>query len=174
MQSSGNNKIIWLTGLSGSGKTTIAHEIKSRVCCIILDGDSLRAGLCSDLGFSLEDRDENIRRVSEVAKLLYSNGYNVVVSFISPMQDQRDFARSLIPEEDFIEVYIATSLETCEERDVKGLYARARSGEIKDFTGINSPYEVPKDPDITIETENLTPKDCALDIITRSEIKHAQ
>ncbi len=155
-------KVIWMTGLSGSGKTTIALELEKYLDCVILDGDVLRTGLCSDLGFSLEDRNENIRRVSEVAKLFYSSERNVIVSFISPLENQRSFARSLIPQGDFIEVYIATPLDTCEKRDVKDLYAKARAGEIKDFTGISSPYEPPKNPEVTIRTENLTPELCAL------------
>ena len=155
------SKVIWLTGLSGAGKTTIACELEKQIDCVILDGDNLRTGLCSDLGFSITDRDENIRRVSEVAKLFYSSKKNVVVSFISPLRSQRDFARSLIPKEDFIEVYVATSLEVCEKRDVKGLYAKARAGEISDFTGISSPYEPPENPEILIQTEILTPEACA-------------
>jgi adenylyl-sulfate kinase len=158
-------KVIWLTGLSGSGKTTIALELEKQIDCVILDGDNLRTGLCSDLGFSIVDRDENIRRVSEVAKLFYSSERIVIVSFISPLQAQRSFARSLIPQGDFIEVYIATPLSVCEKRDVKGLYARARAGEIKDFTGISSPYEPPENPEVTIQTEDLTPEECALIIV---------
>jgi len=157
-------KVIWLTGLSGAGKTTIANELKKKLDCVVLDGDSLRGGLCSDLGFSMDDRDENIRRASEVAKLFYSNGNNVVVSFISPLRIHRLSARSLIPKEDFIEVYINTPIEICEARDVKGLYARARAGEIENFTGISSDYEPPDNPELIIQTEDKTPKDCA-DII---------
>jgi adenylyl-sulfate kinase len=158
-------KVVWLTGLSGAGKTTIACEIEKQIDCVVLDGDELRTGLCSDLDFSIEDRNENLRRVSEVAKLFYSSGTTVIVSFISPLRAQRNFARSLIPKEDFIEVHIATSLEVCEKRDVKGLYARARAGEIKDFTGITSPYEPPEKPDIILQTEGLTPQECASLII---------
>jgi len=147
-------KVIWITGLSGAGKTTLAHKIQKEMDCALLDGDVLRTGLCSGLGFSAGDRNENIRRVSEVAKLFYENGKNVIVACISPLKSQRDRAKSLIPEFDFIEIYVATSLAVCEERDAKGLYAKARAGELKNFTGIDSKYEPPLAPDIIVEGSN--------------------
>ena len=152
---------IWLTGLSGSGKSTIANQLEinlksSGSHCVILDGDKIRLGLCQDLGFSIADRSENIRRVAEVARLFVDAGLIVIVAFISPLRKQRDFARSLFEPQQFIEIYLDTPLHQCELRDPKGLYSRARGGEIKDFTGIDSPYEPPLDPELIIDTSCLT------------------
>ncbi len=154
-------KVLWFIGLSGSGKTTIAHGISERlekigVPSIILDGDLLRAGLNKDLGFSIEDRMENIRRAAEVAKLFVERGNMVLASFITPTEEMRNLAKQIISREKFIEIYVNSSLEECINRDSKGLYARALSGEIKDFTGIDSPFIVPKKPDLTIQTYLLS------------------
>jgi adenylylsulfate kinase len=148
--------VIWLTGLSGSGKSTIANELekwlnsKSKLTKI-LDGDNIRLGLCKDLSFSDQDRKENIRRISEVAKLLSDTGVITITAFISPFIEEREMAKWIIGQENFIEIYVSTSLEICEKRDVKGLYKKARSGEIKKFTGIDSPYESPTNPDLVID-----------------------
>lgn len=149
---------VWFTGLSGSGKSAIAGEVERKLFLegyhtIVLDGDNLRSGLNKGLGFSPEDRKENIRRAAEVAKLLNDAGVIVLASFISPYKEDRQMAREILGDA-FVEVYVNTSLSVCEARDVKGLYARARHGEIKDFTGISSPYEVPSSPDITIDTSS--------------------
>ncbi len=150
--------IIWFTGLSGSGKSTVAAEVERRLfergnLAYVLDGDNLRHGLNKDLGFSPEDRKENIRRVGEVAKLFADAGLIVLTAFISPYRTDRDQARALVGPGEFIEVYVKCSLEKCEERDVKGLYRRARAGEIGDFTGISAPYEEPVNPEIVLNTE---------------------
>ena len=152
---------IWLTGLSGSGKSTIAkslvEELFQQNCQTkVLDGDNIRHGLCSDLGFSHEDRTENIRRIAEVAKLFVHNGTIVICAFISPYKKDRDFARSIIPEGHFFETHINCDVGTCMERDPKGLYKKAQSGEIKNFTGISSPYEAPDSPEISLDTVNCT------------------
>lgn len=156
-----NSFVIWFTGLSGSGKSTIANAVETqlfqqRIHTFSLDGDNIRKGINKDLGFSLEDRSENIRRIAEVAKLFVDSGVIVLASFISPLQRDRQLAKKIIGEDNIIEVFINTSLEECERRDVKGLYRKARAGEIKDFTGIGSPYETPEDPDLEIKTENET------------------
>ena len=148
--------VIWLTGLSGSGKSTIANELeyqlnKMKFHTYILDGDNIRSGLNSDLGFSNEDRKENIRRISEVAKLFVDAGTITITAFISPFIEDRESARKIIVE-DFIEVFVDTPLEECIKRDPKGLYKKAINGEIKNFTGINSPYEKPINPEIHIDT----------------------
>ncbi len=150
--------VIWFTGLSGSGKSTVAAGVERRLfergnLAYILDGDNLRHGLNKDLGFSPQDRKENIRRVGEVAKLLADAGLIVLTAFISPYRKDRDQARALVGPGEFIEVFVKCSLEKCEERDVKGLYKRARAGEIKDFTGISAPYEEPVNPEIVLNTD---------------------
>lgn len=147
--------VVWLTGLSGSGKSTIAHLLEARlverrVLAYVLDGDNLRHGLCADLGFSSEARVENIRRTGEVARLLFDAGAIVVTALISPFRADRDRVRARLPEDAFLEVHVATPLEECERRDPKGLYARARAGEIADFTGIGSPYEAPLSPELRV------------------------
>jgi len=149
--------VFWFTGLSGSGKSTIAKGVERKlfekgIFAQVIDGDNVRTGLCSNLNFSLEDRQENIRRVSELAKLYVNSGIVVLCSFISPTIQIREMAAEIIGEEDFKEIFINTPIEVCEARDVKGLYKKARSGEIKGFTGIDSPYETPESPHFSIET----------------------
>ena len=159
-------KVIWLTGLSGAGKSTIANELdkllySKKKHSYILDGDNIRSGLSKDLGFSEHDRIENIRRIAEVSKLFLDSGLIVITAFISPFIEERQLARSLFKKEDFYEVFVNTSLEVAEKRDVKGLYKKARSGEIKQFTGIDSPYEKPLAAEITIDTEIVSAADAA-------------
>lgn len=152
--------ILWFTGLSGSGKSTIAHAVEERLFQLgcqstVLDGDNVRHGLCSDLGFSMADRHENIRRISEVARLFLEAGFIIQTAFISPLRADRDMARSLAPE-DFFEIYCHCPIDVCEVRDVKGLYKKAREGKIREFTGISSPYEAPGHPDLYLPTNELT------------------
>lgn len=156
---------IWFTGLSGSGKSTIAIALEERlsregILCRILDGDNIRTGINRGLGFSEEDRRENIRRIAEVCKLFTDTGIVTLAAFVSPTNELRELAREIIGDEDFIEVYVSTPLEECEGRDVKGLYAKARRGEIRDFTGITSPFEVPVKPTLTIDTTNRDIESC--------------
>ena len=165
-QSGHRGATIWMTGLSGSGKSTVADYLAEMlqgmgVYTAILDGDNVRHGLNSDLGFSPADRDENIRRISEVAKLFTSFGIVNILAFISPYRKARDFARSIQGENDFIEVYVKVPLEVAEERDPKGLYKKARSGEIPSFTGISAPYEEPLSPELVMETAEYSPEECA-------------
>lgn len=152
-----NSRVIWMTGLSGSGKSTIAEALERKLFkndffCQVLDGDNIRSGINNNLSFELEDRLENIRRISEVSKLFLNSGVITINSFISPTIKMRDMAKEIIGVDNFIEIYIKASLEMCEERDVKGLYKKARAGEIKGFTGIDSPYEVPVDPAWVVDT----------------------
>jgi bifunctional enzyme CysN/CysC len=154
-------RVIWFTGLSGSGKSTIANMVEKKLHAMgrhtyLLDGDNVRHGLNRDLGFTDEDRVENIRRVAEVAKLMADAGLIVLVSFISPFRAERALARNLMPEGDFVEVFVDTPLAVAEARDVKGLYAKARAGELKNFTGIDSPYEAPETSEIRIDTTALS------------------
>jgi len=158
--------ILWFTGLSGAGKSSLSHAVEEalhQLGChtFVLDGDNVRHGLCADLGFSTEDRVENIRRVGEVSKLFIEAGVIVLTAFISPFRSDRERVRSLVPHGDFLEIYCDSPLEVCEGRDVKGLYKRARAGEIKDFTGISSPYEAPEAPELTVETGMLSIEDSA-------------
>ena len=151
--------VLWFTGLSGSGKSTLAHSLEEKLfqkgCkTFVLDGDNVRHGLNSNLDFSEAGRTENIRRISEVSKLMLESSLIVMTAFISPFYKDRDEVRKLISNDDFIEIYCKASLETCESRDVKGLYKRARAGEITNYTGIDSPYEVPENPELTIDTDN--------------------
>ena len=157
-------KVIWFTGLSGSGKTTLASNLEKelffrRFFCQVLDGDNIRSGINNNLGFSKEDRLENIRRIAEVSKLLIDTGMITICSFISPTKEIRHKARNIIGENDFIEIFLNPPLEICERRDTKGLYKKARAGEIKDFTGISSPFEAPKHPDLEIDTSVTSIKD---------------
>jgi adenylylsulfate kinase len=150
-----------MTGLSGAGKSTIAMALERRLFddgrqVYVLDGDIIRTGLCQDLGFSPEDRTENIRRIGEVARIMANSGLYVIVAFISPFRVDRDKVRDAMPEGCFIEVYVNASLEVCQKRDTKGLYARAISGEIADFTGISSPYEPPVSPEVELNTDRLS------------------
>ncbi len=151
-------KVFWFTGLSGSGKSTIAKGLEEELHAkgffsVVLDGDNVRAGINNNLGFSNEDRLENIRRTAEVAKLFLQNGVIVICCFVSPTEEIRNLARTIIGENDFKEIFVNTPIEECEKRDVKGLYAKARKGEIKDFTGVNAPFEIPANPDLEIQTQ---------------------
>jgi adenylylsulfate kinase len=153
--------VLWFTGLSGSGKSTLAHVLEEKLfnkgCkTLVLDGDNVRHGLNSNLDFSDDDRKENIRRIGEVAKLMLESGLIVMTAFISPFREDRVAVRNLISNSDFIEIYCKASLKTCEARDVKGLYKRARAGEIKNYTGIDSPYEAPENPELIIDTDKET------------------
>lgn len=152
--------MLWFTGLSGSGKSTVAialeRELHSRgLLCRILDGDNIRSGINNNLGFSAEDRVENIRRIAEVGRLFVDTGIITIAAFISPNNQLREMAAEIIGKNDFVEVFVSTPLEECEKRDVKGLYAKARRGEIKNFTGISAPFEAPEHPDITLDTSKL-------------------
>jgi adenylylsulfate kinase len=150
--------VIWFTGLSGSGKSTLAHSVEEELYKLgcrtfVLDGDNIRHGLSSDLSFSDNDRKENIRRVGEAAKLMMEAGVIAMTAFISPFRKDRNLVRQLLAQDDFIEIYCKASLETCESRDVKGLYKRARAGEIENYTGIDSPYEAPINPELVVNTQ---------------------
>jgi len=164
---------LWMTGLSGAGKSTLANALEQELNkkgkhTYILDGDNLRHGLNSDLGFSEADRNENVRRTAETAKLMIDAGLIAIVGLISPFKKERDWARSLFKDNQFKEIFISTSLEACEHRDTKGLYEKARRGEVKDFTGIDSLYESPDNPDIIIDTENKTVDDCVHMILQKA------
>lgn len=153
--------VLWFTGLSGSGKSTIAESVEKKLFkngffTQVLDGDNVRTGICNNLAFSVEDRTENIRRIAEVAKLFVASGNIVLCSFVSPTIEIRNNAKAIIGEKDFNEIFVNTPLEICEQRDVKGLYKKARKGEIKNFTGIDSPFEHPLNPYLEIKTENQT------------------
>lgn len=163
--------IVWLTGLSGSGKSTVAYELEAKLhelghTSYTLDGDNIRHGLNSDLGFSPSDREENIRRIGEVAALFADANLIAITSFISPYIKDRERARQLAGKNRFVEVYLDVPLEVCESRDPKGLYAKARSGDIPNFTGISAPYEVPENPEIRLETNSHSPSECADQIIS--------
>lgn len=170
---------VWFTGLSGSGKSTIAVALERRlsqqgIFSRILDGDNIRTGINRGLGFSEEERRENIRRIAEVSKLFTETGIVTLSAFVSPTNELRELAREIIGKEDFVEIFVATPLEECERRDVKGLYAKARRGEIKDFTGITSPFEAPESPALAIDTTNLSVEETVervLEIII-PKIKH--
>ncbi|MBM7624524.1 adenylyl-sulfate kinase [Sporohalobacter salinus] len=163
--------VVWFTGLSGSGKSTIAVEverelIKARKAVYRLDGDNIRHGLNSDLGFSAEDRNENIRRIAEVAALMKDAGLITLASFISPFQEMRDFARKKAGEDNFIEIYVKADVETCAQRDPKGLYDKAKKGEIDNFTGISSPYEEPEEPELVLDTTKLSLEESVKKVLT--------
>jgi len=163
--------VLWFTGLSGSGKSTLAHAVEEELYQLglntfVLDGDNVRHGLNKDLGFSDKDRKENIRRISEAAKLMLEAGVITLTAFISPFKEEREMARSLMPHGDFIEIHCYCPLEVCETRDVKGLYKRARNGEIKDFTGISSPYEAPVKPELRVDTHSLSIEDSTQQVIS--------
>jgi bifunctional enzyme CysN/CysC len=158
--------VVWLTGLSGAGKSTLANELERRlraraVRTYLLDGDNVRHGLNRDLGFSTEDRVENIRRVAEVSKLMVDAGLVVITAFISPFRAERQLARSLVADGEFVEVFVRTPLEIAEQRDPKGLYKKARRGELKQFTGIDSPYETPENAEVVIDTAVLSVQESA-------------
>ena len=167
--------VLWFTGLSGSGKSTLAHALEEKLyqkgCrTFVLDGDNVRHGLNSNLDFSEPGRTENIRRISEVSKLMLESGLIVMTAFISPFNKDRNEARKLISSGDFIEIYCKASLEICETRDVKGLYKRARAGEIKNYTGIDSPYETPENPELIIDTDNQGLEDSVSTILSFLEL----
>jgi len=162
--------ILWFTGLSGAGKSTLAQAVDERLNRLgyqsfVLDGDNVRHGLCGNLGFSAADRKENIRRIGEVAKLFLDAGIITLTAFISPFREDREKVRALVPDGDFIEIYCDASLEVCESRDVKGLYQKARRGEIKDFTGISSPYEPPENPELIVKTGQHPVHQCCDEVI---------
>ena len=166
---------LWMTGLSGSGKSTLANALEQELNKMgkhtyILDGDNLRHGLNSDLGFTESDRYENVRRAAEAAQLMVDAGLIVIVGLISPFKKERDWARSLFKDNQFKEIHISTSLQECEQRDVKGLYKKARRGEVKDFTGIDSPYEPPENPEIIIDTQNKSVSDCVQFILEKANL----
>lgn len=166
------SKVIWMTGLSGSGKSTIAIQLERRLLeagffAQILDGDNIRTGINANLGFSLDDRRENIRRIAEVAKLYLQSGVITICSFVSPTVEIREQARAIIGADDFLEVFINTPLEICEQRDVKGLYKKARAGEIKDFTGINSPFEPPVLPFLEVFTAGETVEESVENVFSK-------
>lgn len=157
--------VLWFTGLSGAGKSTLAHAVEERlhaqgVRTYVLDGDNVRHGLCGDLGFSEADRSENIRRIGEVAKLFIDAGVVVLTAFISPFRADRDRVRSWMAPGDFLEIHCRCSVEICEQRDVKGLYKKARAGGVKDFTGVSSPYEEPMAPELAVDTGTLELEQC--------------
>ena len=161
---------VWFTGLSGSGQSTLAHEVENQLFAkgcwtIVLDGDNIRFGLNKNLGFSPEDRKENIRRIGEVAKLFSEAGVITMTAFISPYKEDRDIAREIMPEGRFFEVYVEAPLDVCEERDPKGLYKKARAGEIKGFTGIDAPYEAPEKPELVVNTGSSDLKTCAKQVM---------
>jgi adenylyl-sulfate kinase len=164
--------VVWLTGLSAAGKSTIASELERELFsqgkhAYVLDGDNMRHGLCSDLGFSPEERKENIRRIGEVAKLFSDAGFICITAFISPYRSDRDLARSIAAEGKFIEVYLNVPVEVCEQRDPKGLYAKARSGKIQNFTGVSAPYEAPLKPELELRTDQMKLPECVSAILQR-------
>ena len=166
--------ILWFTGLSGSGKSTLANAVNAALferglATYVLDGDNIRHGLCKDLGFSDADREENIRRIGEVAKLFLDAGVIVLTAFVSPFRADRDKARALVAEGDFLEIHCAADLAVCESRDPKGLYAKARAGQIKEFTGISSPYEAPEKPELCLDTSAQDPEQCVAAVINLLE-----
>lgn len=162
--------ILWFTGLSGAGKSTLAHEVEERLhqmgCrTFVLDGDNVRHGLCGDLGFSADDRMENIRRIGEVAKLFMEAGVIVLTAFISPFREDRNKVRAMVQANEFIEIYCQCPIEICEQRDVKGMYKMARAGKISDFTGISSPYEAPEKPELSVNTSSQSLEMCVQQVI---------
>ena len=168
--------LIWFTGLSGSGKSTICNKLeielfKSNINTVVLDGDNVRSGINQDLDFSLNGRKENIRRIAEISKLFIDAGIVVCAAFISPLASERNNVKKIVGENRFYEIYISTSLSECEKRDVKGLYSRARNGEIKNFTGISSPYQPPEDPFLEINTEKISVESAVKEILKKIKQK---
>ena len=162
--------LLWLTGLPSSGKSTIAYTVEHALAArghlaYVLDGDNIRFGLNKNLGFSADDRAENIRRIGEVGKLFVDGGFLTLASFVSPYRSDRDGVRTLMAEDDFVEIFISTPVEVCAERDPKGLYKKALAGEIPNFTGVSDPYEDPENPELVIETDTSTPSEAAAQII---------
>ncbi len=171
-----NSFLLWFTGLSGSGKSTIANLVEKKlykkgIRTYVLDGDNIRKRINGDLTFSPEDRSENIRRIAEVANLMLDAGIVVLAAFISPYTKDRERIKNIVSKENYIEVYVNTSVEECERRDVKGLYKKAKAGKIKGFTGIDAPYEFPTNPDIEINTKEITAEDASIKIIKHIESK---
>ena len=169
-QNGHGSAILWFTGLSGAGKSTLAHAVEERLHQLgcrtyVLDGDNVRHGLCGDLGFSAQDRTENIRRIGEVAKLMIDAGVITLTAFISPFRADRERVRGMVMHGEFIEIYCHCPVEVCETRDVKGLYQRARTGEVKDFTGISSPYEAPLTPELTVDTATQPLAACVAQVL---------
>jgi len=163
--------ILWFTGLSGAGKSTLAHAVEEslhQMGCrtFVLDGDNVRHGLCSDLGFSTKDREENIRRIGEMAKLFMEAGVIVLTAFISPYRADRERVRGMVEHGDFIEIFCNASIEVCEARDVKGMYKKARAGQISEFTGISSPYEAPLKPELNVNTGEVELNDCVQQVLS--------
>jgi adenylylsulfate kinase len=163
--------MLWFTGLSGAGKSTLAHAVEEQLHQLgcrtyVMDGDNIRHGICSDLSFSLPDRTENLRRIGEIGKLFVEAGIITLAAFISPLRVDRERVRSLYPHGDFLEIYCHTPIEICEQRDTKGLYARARRGEIAEFTGISSPYEEPLSPELVVNTGTATLEQCTQDVLS--------
>ena len=163
-------KILWFTGLSGAGKSTLAHALEEQLHdygarTYVLDGDNVRKGLCKDLGFSEQDRIENIRRIGEMSRIMMDAGLIVMTAFISPFRRDRRIVRKLVEEGDFIEIFCDAPLSVCESRDIKGLYKKARAGEIPEFTGISSPYETPENPELIVDSGNSTIEECVDEII---------
>mgnify|MGYP006428193615 FL=1 len=168
--------VIWFTGLSGSGKSTIASQVEQVLFhkgyqTYTLDGDNIRRGINKGLGFSREDRKENLRRIAEVARLFVDSGIITIAAFISPLKEDRDMVKSIVGIDDYFEIFVDTSVDECERRDVKGLYKKARAGEIKDFTGVNAPYEKPLNPDVTIKTEDKTIDECVNEVVAHLKNK---
>lgn len=171
-----NSFLLWFTGLSGSGKSTIASALEDKLHregykTYALDGDNIRQGINQDLTFSPEDRTENIRRIAEVARLLVDAGVIVLAAFVSPYKKDREMIANIVGNDNFVEIFVNTSLEECERRDVKGLYKKARAGEIKDFTGVNAPYEAPDAPDVEIVTDGISIEECVLKIYDKIKPK---
>lgn len=165
-------KVIWFTGLSGSGKTTLASALERNLfdrgfLTQVLDGDNIRTGINNNLGFSPEDRMENIRRIAEIAKLLINSGVICICAFVSPTRDVRNIVRTIVGESDFLEIYVSTPLEVCETRDIKGLYKKARAGEIKEFTGVSAPFDVPQKAVLSIDTSDKTVVECVVILLDR-------
>ncbi len=162
--------ILWFTGLSGAGKSTLAHSVEEKLhqlgaSTYVLDGDNVRHGLCGDLSFSAADRKENVRRIGQVAKLFIESGVIILTAFISPFKSDRQMVRNMVQHGDFIEIYCDSPIEVCEQRDIKGLYQKARNGEVKEFTGISSPYEAPPNPELVVQTGSDSLEKCTSDIL---------
>ncbi|HEX5392829.1 MAG TPA: adenylyl-sulfate kinase [Rhodocyclaceae bacterium] len=163
--------VVWFTGLSGAGKSTLAHAVEEALHVagrrtFVLDGDNVRHGLCADLGFSLDDRRENLRRIAEMARLFVESGTIALSAFISPMREDRERVRQIVGPESFYEIFVSCPLEVCEQRDVKGMYRRARAGEIPEFTGISSPYEAPLRPALSVDTSAIPLEECVVQVMS--------